>query len=126
MIDLQVVLLTLVAHFIADFVLQWHAVAMAKSSSNVALTKHIIVYTWAFWCIWLGAGLIVVGSGLSIVLVTKWALLNGALHWCVDWVTSRWCKRLHAAGRTHDFFVVIGLDQLIHYVCLFTTLMWLL
>lgn len=98
-------------HFVADFVLQTDAQAKAKSRSNVALTAHVATYT-------------------AILLVCTaqplFALVNGALHWATDWVTSRINARLWAAGRVHDFFVGVGADQLIHTVTLGLTALWLL
>ena len=61
----------LVAHFLGDFVFQWDAVAKAKSSSNLALTKHLVVYTTVL-CI-------VMWFALPTSTLWRWALLNGVI-----------------------------------------------
>jgi hypothetical protein len=100
-----VIYLVLFLHFIADFVLQTDAMAKGKSSSNRWLGLHIMVYTAPF-----------------LVLGWKYALVNGASHFAIDWCTSRMTSRLWKAGRVHDFFVVIGFDQFLHVAILIATM----
>lgn len=93
--------LLLVAHFIGDFVLQSHWMSVNKSSNWKALAAHVAVY-----------GACLTPFGLLF------ALANAAIHGAVDAVTSRITKRLWLAQRWHYFFLVIGADQLTHYLCL--------
>lgn len=104
-------------HWIADFVLQTHWQASNKSKSNEALSRHVLNYTLA-----IGFAAAVVFPTSSAALI--FTLLNGALHWITDYFTSRWSSRLWAKQDWHNFFVVIGFDQLIHYTTLAVTL-WL-
>lgn len=137
----------LAVHWMADLVLQTHWQASNKSKNWNALARHVGVYT------------LVLGAA-SLVLWINWyvavmfALLNGALHFATDYLTSRWTSRLFApamrdtvkvinftetyrhaptevdlrlmevdpARHWHNFFVVIGLDQLIHQATLAATL----
>lgn len=108
----------LVVHWIADFVLQSHWMASNKSKSMEALWTHVAFYT----------GALLVGSALIFGL--RWglgvfAVVNGALHFSTDYYTSRLSSRLWAQQRWHDFFVVIGFDQLLHQITLAAT-MWLI
>lgn len=112
MIPVTVAIFILVAHFLGDFLLQWDAVATQKSYSNLALSKHVGVYTFV---------LLFVMSAFIGPIAIVWALINGAAHWCTDYITSRVCRSLWEQGRRHDFFVFIGIDQLCHYVTLFAT-----
>lgn len=52
-------------------------------------------------------------------MVLAWGLFNGLAHWLTDFVSSRITKKLWELKDYHNFFVVIGLDQLCHYVVLF-------
>lgn len=117
MIPLNFLISALIGHWVGDFVLQWDRVAKEKSSSNVALTQHVAVYTMTIG--------IVLALLMPGIVALKLALLNGACHWVTDWFTSRATKRLWAAGEVHYFFVVIGLDQLIHAVTLFALAVYL-
>ncbi len=106
-------LLLLGAHWFGDFFLQTDEMALNKSASNGWLTAHVAVYTGVLFVV--------------TVSVSPWyALVNGGLHWGVDYGTSRWTSHLYKAGRRHDFFVVVGLDQMIHTWCLGVTAWWLL
>lgn len=109
----------LAAHFVSDFVLQSDRVATGKSSSNRILTQHVTIYTAGIY--------ILAGFGALQVLpswawVAVWTALNGVLHWLTDWCTSRATSWLWKRERRHDFFVMVGFDQLIHGATLLLTL----
>lgn len=110
MISLHIVLLIIAIHWVADFVLQSTKMATTKSKRLLPLLAHVGTYLLV----------------LSVMTqMWSWCLLNAALHFMTDYVTSRITSRLWAANRTHDFFTVIGLDQLIHYTCLLGTFVWM-
>lgn len=108
-------------HWLADFVFQTDQMAKGKSSSLRWLGVHIATYTPV-----LSLVVFFLTPTLSLQRVLLWGLLNGALHFLTDFVTSKMTKRLWAEGRVHDFFVVIGLDQAIHYSTAVATARWLL
>lgn len=105
-------------HWVADFVLQTHWQASNKSKNNAALTKHVATYTFCLFV----ASAAILPSGFAFLWFT---LANGALHWATDYFTSRLSSKLYAKQDWHNFFVVIGFDQLIHQVTLAMTLWWL-
>ena len=108
MIDLGIILVLVWVHFIADFIFQSDYVAKGKSSSNSILLYHVSLYSLPFYFFgW------------------KFALINAALHFVVDWCTSRCTSYLWKKNERHWFFVVIGLDQALHMTCLFGTYYWL-
>ena len=111
------VLAILATHFVGDFVLQTHWMAQNKSRDNEALLVHVLVYTICL-CFGAAGAFLLTGNHLAVM---AWIGLNFALHFATDWVTSRWTSKLWAAQRWHDFFVAVGLDQLIHYVTLLLT-----
>jgi hypothetical protein len=122
MIPMSILLFYLLLHWYADFVCQTDKQAKGKSSSNLQLLSHTGTY-----------GLIVT----LFTYVLYWANNFGAQYWytpllfgivqfithtVVDWITSRINKKLWEDGYVHEFFVMIGFDQLIHYVILFSSL----
>lgn len=113
-------------HWLSDFVFQSDWMAKQKSSSNKILAMHVAMYMLIMLSgtIILGFGTPVVAHSLTNVLL--FVLVNGAAHFVTDYVTSRWTSRLYKAGRTHDFFIVIGLDQLAHTGALLVTTFYFL
>ncbi len=103
-------------HWIADFVLQTHWQASNKSKNLIALGRHVGIYTITL-CF--GAGILFGPFGIGF------ALVNGALHFATDFFTSKWTSALYAKQDWHNFFVVVGLDQLIHQTTLATTMVWI-
>jgi len=123
--NLTLIITILVAHFIADFVMQTDEMAKGKSHSNRWLTQHVLVYT-AVLATPVGFSFTFTGTYPAFVFFILWLMVNGLAHFVTDYFTSRWSSSLWKQGRTHDFFVVIGLDQTIHFITLFITAKWLL
>ena len=107
MIDYTLILWLLFIHWIADFIFQPDWMAKGKSKNNWILTQHAATY-----------GLIV-GIAMGSLI---YGVVNGLIHWCVDYATSRWNARMYAQGKIHEFFVGIGFDQWLHAVTLILTL----
>lgn len=95
-------------HTIADFALQSDRMAINKSSSNRWLVLHVGIY-----------------AACLVPFGWQFALVNFAAHFVTDWVTSRITSKLWKAGERHWFFVVIGIDQALHFSALFLTYGWL-
>ena len=113
MIPFDFIVTVLVFHWFADFKLQSHWMASNKSKCNKALGAHVLVYT-AFM-LWLG--LIYFSYPIAILF----ALINGAIHFGVDYCTSRLTSFRWKQQRWHDFFEWIGADQACHYFTIFST-----
>jgi hypothetical protein len=94
----------MLAHFIGDFVAQTDWQAKNKSKSNKALLSHTSIYT-----------LFLMPFGF------KYALVNGLAHTVIDFFTSRESSKRWANGEVHNFFVVIGFDQYLHFLTLYLT-----
>jgi hypothetical protein len=118
--NITILLWILFTHFIADFVCQTHEMSINKSKSNYWLNYHVLVYS----CITFGAWIIpytlfgMNDFNLTIMLLFP---ITFVTHWITDYFTSRWTSRLWAKKDVHNFFVVIGLDQFIHYTTLLLT-----
>lgn len=109
-------------HWIADFVLQTHWQASNKSKNLEALARHIGTYT----AILAVATPVLFWKHANELWMLAFVMANGALHFATDYFTSRWTSALYAKGDWHNFFVVIGLDQLIHQITLAGTMAVLL
>jgi len=114
----QMIMSVIALHWVADFVLQSDWQAKNKSKNNLALLLHVTIYTVCLAVF----GLLFFTNDSWIVY---WILGNGAAHFVVDYITSRINTYLWNKGRVHDFFVMVGFDQLIHYTCLFGSLFYL-
>lgn len=103
----------LAVHFVGDFVLQSHWMAINKSKRIDALAAHIAVYTLT-----LGWGCLPLMIFWHTLWWPVWIVGNGLAHFATDYVTSRINARLWAKERVHEFFVGIGADQLAHSLAL--------
>jgi hypothetical protein len=107
----------LAAHWLGDFVLQTDFQASNKSKRLDALALHVATYTVTLFV----AAVILFGVMTAVIF----AVINGALHFVTDYITSRASSRLWEEQNWHAFFVVIGFDQLIHQATLASTL-WIM
>ena len=108
----------LIGHFVADFVCQPRSWADTKHKDVTSLIYHVSVYM-VVMAIALG---VVMVAKIPLTLVVLWALINGIMHFATDFVTSKLFHKNWEAGRRATAINIYGLDQLIHYLCLFGTL----
>jgi hypothetical protein len=111
-------LFIILVHWVSDFVLQTQHMSTRKSSSNYYLTLHVVIYSFATI---LGWALVLPLLGIHLYSGPVWLafLLIFVTHWITDYFTSRRTSKLYKEERYHDFFVVIGFDQVLHYTQLF-------
>jgi hypothetical protein len=111
-------------HWIADFVFQDEKWALGKSENTFDLTAHTVTYSMLWYlpmCIMLNSFLI----PLIFVLITF------ITHTTTDYFTSRIVSKKFKNGQygsaipNFGAFTIIGIDQVLHYIQLFTTY-WLL
>lgn len=125
MIPVVIILLYLFVHWYADFVCQTDKQKKGKSSNNWQLLAHTSMY-----------GLIITIFTYVIFLAGRFGaqywytpLIFGGIqfvtHTIVDYITSRINKILWINEQVHEFLVMIGFDQFIHYVILFSSLVLL-
>lgn len=88
-------------HWFADFLCQWDQMAIQKSKSIGWLFVHCLIYSICF-----------------LYFGWKFALLNGLVHFVIDFFTSRINAKLYLNHR-HWFFTMIGFDQALHLTTLF-------
>ena len=118
----QLFILILIVHFLADFTLQTHEQAINKGTSNKWLWYHVGTYTFVWSIIYfilpLHKDVITIGKYGWVLYI----IFIGIPHFCVDWITSRMGKPFWEKKDLHNGFVVIGADQIIHYLCLWFVL----
>ena len=117
--NVSIVIWIISAHWLADFVLQSDWMAKKKSTNHGALAAHTLVYG-----IFLILFMIPYGAPKSEIIV--WGIVNMLLHGSYDFLSSHLNSYLWRRNEVHYFFVSIGFDQLIHYICLFSTWVWLI
>lgn len=96
-------------HWIADFVCQTDTMATRKSKSLFWLLLHVLIYT------------IVMSATAYFVSTAAWItiLYIFATHAVTDYFTSKASAHYYEKGQRHNFFMLIGLDQLIHFITLY-------
>ena len=115
------VLWVIFAHWVADFVCQTHWQASNKSKNWNALTRHVASYMAVMGAL---CAPIFMLRGVTVYWVA-FVVITFAAHFVTDAITSRITSRLYAKGDWHNFFVVVGFDQVLHYTQLFLTICWL-
>lgn len=114
MITISIIFTILFFHWVFDFLCQTDSMAIGKSSSNKMLTFHVLVYS----ILWLPVAIILFNFNIQTALT--FVFVTFAFHWITDFVTSRIVSYFFTAGKRAAGFKVIGLDQLLHYVALFS------
>lgn len=104
----------LIIHFLADFGLQTHDQATNKSSS----IKWLLYHTGSYSVIWLIAMYIYMQNLENALL---FAGITFILHTITDYITSRMGKPFWDKKDLHNGFVIVGFDQVLHYIQLFYT-----
>jgi membrane-bound metal-dependent hydrolase YbcI (DUF457 family) len=112
-ISLIAVCAILLAHWIGDFIFQSDYHAVNKSKSNRVLFAHVMMYSVPLYFV----GLLLLPINYALIFVA----INVVAHFITDYFTSRITSKLWQKNDRHNFFVVIGLDQMLHAVVLFAS-----
>jgi len=124
MIPLLIIIIILVVHFLADFVLQSHKSASRKHKDIGALLEHTISYSLP-WLIIMALIYYSVDDPNFFIKGVLFTLVTFVSHTIIDYCTSKLGMHLLIISRKkenyHNYFVNIGFDQLLHTVLLFTT-----
>jgi len=114
----------IIIHFLGDFVLQTDKQAKGKSKNWLDLLEHTGTYVSVFVlpiCLLLGKTNPYGTCEWYVLNTLAFAIITFMFHTVTDYFTSRLNSKLWQEGKTHEFFVSIGFDQILHYVQLFTT-----
>lgn len=121
-IPYYVVIILLLTHWFADFVIQTDDQAKGKSKSMQCLLEHTVTYS-LFWFLPMTA-IFFYESGdifISVWLAMFFSLITFLCHTYTDYFTSRFNSELWKNNMVHEFFVSIGADQVLHYLQLLFT-----
>jgi hypothetical protein len=114
MISIGVIIFIMLVHFLADFCLQTTDQALLKSTDIKHLQRHVLTYS----LVWFLGSYCLLGSWL---LALSFASITYALHILTDYITSRIGKPFWESKDYHTGFVVVGADQVAHYLQLIYT-----
>ena len=112
-------------HYVADFAFQGEKEATTKKSSMVSLLKHTITYSLI-----MGIGFLFIFT--TVINLILFILLTFCTHTIIDYYSSKitgnlFEKKIYYTGLPNfGAFSMIGIDQVIHYICLFLTVKILL
>jgi hypothetical protein len=118
MISFHIILFILVVHWLADFCLQTNDQALMKSTDMNQLSWHVLTYS----AVWLLMAYVLFGDWWK---AGSFAMITCGAHWLTDFATSRVSKKYWERKELHDGFVIVGFDQILHYLQLFLTFIWL-
>lgn len=117
---IQIFILILLVHFCADFALQTHEQANGKGEGSSFWNKWLAYHVGVYTLIW-GVAFWMLPVVPELNHVTGWVvfmLFIGIPHYITDYITSRIGKPFWKAQDFHNGFVVVGFDQVVHYLCL--------
>ena len=118
----------LTAHWIADFVFQSSYTAINKSKHLIVLLKHVTIYMLVM-CFFYGLYDGYYTDGILYNCLMRnviFALTTFYTHFITDLITSKVNAKLALKDDKHYFFVMMGLDQLIHAFTLALTVEYLM
>ena len=131
MITLTEILLIIIIHWVADFIMQDEKWALGKSKNWRDLVMHTLLYSTIWWFPALTFLLYFSPDIKSIdELMFKsllFVFITFVAHTITDYFTSRIVSKKfenkHYGSSIPNFgaFTIIGIDQVLHYVQLFTT-----
>lgn len=119
--ELSYVMLIIIIHWVADFVMQDEEWALNKSKSDRALLKHTTTYS----IIWFFA--LIPFPELDWTGMVLFTLITFTAHTLTDYFTSVWVSKKFEKGELGSSvpnlgaFTYIGADQVLHYVQLLVT-----
>lgn len=105
-------------HFLADFGLQTTDQAMNKSTDVKYLLYHVLVYSLVWFIAVLALREYIGFTGLDCIMFSSFTF---GCHFFTDFITSRIGKPFWEKKDLHNGFVVIGFDQMLHYLQLYFT-----
>lgn len=119
----------IIIHFIADFIMQDERWAVGKSKNRGALLSHTFIYSilWYIPILLLLKYNYNLNHELIYIRSLKFVIITFVCHTITDYFTSKIVSKKFAEGKygsaipNFGAFTIIGLDQCLHMIQLFTT-----
>jgi hypothetical protein len=92
---------------------------MGKGEGFTLWNKHLFYHAGIYSMVWFIPSLLMGIDAGAFVLITFFC------HYMTDWWTSRWGKPYWKKGDFHNGFVIVGFDQVLHYIQLWFTFEYL-
>lgn len=112
----------LLLHFLADFALQTHGQATGKGEGKSFFNKWLFYHVSTYSLVWLIGSYILMNDYRCLIFFG----ITFVSHYVTDWFTSRIGKPFWHNNDYHNGFVVVGFDQILHYLQLYFTFKFLL
>ena len=119
---------------VGDLLLQDQTTRLNKSRKNSLLFVHTLIYTLVLLMLTTIVGYHISLNEFISPTITKiqlfylgilYALTNGVLHFCTDYVTSRSAKYYYDTKQYWSWMNVIIIDQTIHFIIVSSTFYYL-
>lgn len=118
--EINFIILILIAHYFSDFLMQNEEIANNKHKSLDYLIVHSATYgLWMILVMLLCVS--VLDMDVDKLLVIDWMIINTGLHFVIDFVSSKITASYYKKGKFRSFLNIIWLDQIIHIILLITT-----
>lgn len=102
-------------HFLADFALQTTDQALGKGTGKSFFNKWLFYHVSVYSLIWAIGSLLIFNDYRFVFF----SIITFICHYITDWFTSRIGKPFWEKKDFHTGFVVIGMDQILHYLQLY-------
>lgn len=116
--ELLLITLFLVKHFVADWMLQSSEMAAKKGTDLMWLAKHCGIHV--------AATAVVLLPFLTLPTIVGILLTEFIVHFATDWFKARPAMAQKYPMPTHNFWVLIGADQLAHQLFYLSLTWWIM
>ena len=104
-------------HFLADFVLQGRYQTENKHIyGHPGGLLHVAIHA---------AGTFLAFAMASPLFAVQAALIDGALHYHIDWAKMNANRRLGLTPQSRAWWAILGADQMLHYLTYIGLAMWM-
>jgi Na+/H+-translocating membrane pyrophosphatase len=119
---------------VGDLLLQDQNTRLNKSRKNSLLLVHTVIYTLVLLFLTTIVGYHIALNEFSLLtidrfqlfyLVIIYSLINGVIHFCTDYVTSRSAKYYYDTKQYWSWMNVIIIDQVLHFLAVSITFYYL-